>query len=294
MTPFSDLSVITEDGLEHQLMRTAIHPIFLDGAGIIPVRRILEKATFQQGMSDRGFRQEPRRMTLQLMLEGKSPADADKLRDQVAQWFVPTNSPLKLKVTRDDTQVRQIDCYVDGFIDFPRSNQVGAGQLVTVPLVAPNPTWYFPTQQIATAALLEATDVDLDINVTGTTADDWPVISITGPVSAGLTIKHYPGYSASYFWHTLEFATGIAALETISIDLRPGYKTVRNQNFTNRMNYLNQFYLPSFAEMRIMSEHTTRATDPAWSITNRFRFHATGVTGASRATIAYYRRYASL
>lgn len=294
MTPFSDLSVITEDGLEYQLMRSAIHPVFLDGAGIIPVRRILDKAPLQQGMTDRGFRQDARRMTLQLMLEGKSPADADKLRDQVAQWFVPTNTPLRLKVTRDDMQVRQIDCYVDGTIDFPRSNQIGSGQLVTVPLVAPNPSWYLPTQQVVESALLEATDVDIDINVAGTTADDWPIISITGPVDVGLTIKHYPGYAASYPPHAMAFTSAIAALQTINIDLRPGYKTIRNQLFANRMNYLDQYYLGAFSEMRIMSEHTTRATDPAWSTSNRFRFHATGVSGASKATISYYRRYASL
>ena len=292
--PLKGLSIITEDNIEHPLMGTSIHPVFLDGTGIIPVRRLLEKAPFQQGMSDRGFRQGVRRMTLQLMLEGSNEVHADSLRDQVAALFVPTNSPIKLRAIRDDLTVRQIDCYVDGEIDFPQSTRQGAGQLVTVPLVAPNPAWYFATQQVTTSLLTEGTDIDLDISVAGLTADDWPVINITGPAAIGLTIRHYPGYAAGYTNHDFTLITAIAALETIAFDLRPGYKSARNQNFSNRMSYINPLFLGSFSEMRLMSEHTTRATDAAWTTTNRFRFNATGVDGNTRATIAYYKRYASL
>ena len=46
-----------------------ISMLYLDGTGVSPVRRILEKAPFQHGMSDRGYRNEPRRMTLALEME---------------------------------------------------------------------------------------------------------------------------------------------------------------------------------------------------------------------------------
>lgn len=290
--PLQGLSIITEDAVEHPLMGKPISLMYLDGTGVSPVRRILEKAPFQHGMSDRGYRNEPRRMTLALMLNGTNEAATDALRDQIATWFGPSNSPLKLKATRDDLTVRQIDCYLDGFIDFPQNigERMGTGQKIVIPLVAPDPSWYYPTQQTGTVAITNGSGNNITLTITGLTADDWPVIDVTGPVDAGLIIEHVPGAQQ------IILSSAIPALSTFRFDLRPGYKTVRRtSDNANRMSYIDTTTLGAFSEMRVMGEKTTRATDAAYTTTNVFGFlSAAGTSGATTATVYWYKRYASL
>lgn len=286
--PMHGLTIITEEGDEHSIMGTALHPVFLDGTGMAPIRRIMEKAPFQMGMSDRGFRLEPRRMTLQLYLEGKDMYHADGLRDRVAHLFLGTNSPLKLRVSRDDLNVRQIDCYVDGTVDFPQSTRVGAAQPVSIPLVAPDPTWYYPTQQVSTMALTNGGN-SLSLTISGMTADDWPVIDITGPLSANFNLLHQPGT------HNIVFDQAIPGGETFRVDLRPGYKTVRRtSDNANRLSYVDPDTLGVFSEMRVMSQKATQATNAGYTTTNTFGGTAAGTSGASALTVYWYRRYASL
>lgn len=286
--PLQGVHIITEDDVEVPLMGTEIHFVFLDGAGIPAVRRILEKSPLQHGASDRGFRLEPRRMTLQLFLDGANPAQTDSLRDRIAYLFAPTNSALRLKATRDDGQVRQIDCYVDGAIEFAQSTRIGAGQPVTIPLIAPDPTWYEPTQIISTKTLTDGVST-LDLTIAGMTWDDWPIIDITGPLDAGFILQHTPGDEL------LQFSSAIPNGETFRIDLRPGQKTVlRTSDNANRMSYLNPLTISAFSEMRILGEKATRATNAFWSTTNTFTFNAAGTSGASKVDVRWYRRYLSL
>jgi hypothetical protein len=226
------------------------------------------------------------------MLNGNNLSHADALRDQIANWFGPSNSPLKLRATRDDGAIRQIDCYIDGFIDFPQniSERMGTGQKVTIPLVAPDPSWYFPTQQTSTMTLVNGTN-NLDLTIAGMTADDWPIIDITGPLNSGFEIQHAPGDES------IIFSSAIPSGSTFRIDLRPGEKTVRRtSDNANRMSYINTASLGSFSEMRVMSERTTRATNTlSYTTTNRFVFgSAAGTSGATTATVYWYKRYASL
>lgn len=288
--PLQGLSVITEDAVEHPLMGKPISLLYLDGTGVSPVRRILEKAPFQHGMSDRGYRNEPRRMTLALMLNGANEAATDALRDQITNWFGPSNSPLKLKAKRDDLTERQIDCYVDGFIDFPQNagERMGTGQKLIIPLVAPDPSWYYPTQQTSTMALTNGGNT-LTLTIAGMTADDWPVVDITGPLDANFNLLHYPGT------HNIVFDQAIPNGETFRVDLRPGYKTVRRtSDSANRLSYVDPDTLGVFSEMRVMGEKTTRATGGGYTTTNTFGGTAAGTSGASALTVYWYKRYASL
>ncbi|KXK51958.1 MAG: hypothetical protein UZ13_01514 [Chloroflexi bacterium OLB13] len=286
--PLKNLNVITEDGQIHSLMGTALHFVYLDGAGMAPIRRILEKAPLQHGASDRGFRLDPRSMILHLYIEGTDERHADGLRDRIAYLFGPTNSPLQLRATRDDGAVRQIDCYVDGEVDFPMSQRVGNGQPVVIPLLAPDPIWYDPVQQVTEHTITNGTTQKF-VSVSGLTWDDWPVIDLTGPMDAGFLLQHTPGDEV------LVFSQAIPSGETFRLDLRPGYKSIqRTSDNANRMSFIDPNYLHAFADMRILAEKTTRATHPLFTNTNVFTFDAAGTSGASKATIYWYKRYLSL
>lgn len=277
----------TEDGRSHTLFgnTSAIRHIFLDGAGLPPVRRILERLPLSHGVIDRGYRIAERRMTLQLYLDGQSEFETARLRDLIADIFAPTNSPITLQCTRHDDQVREIDCFLDGQIDFPQSQAIGAGLPVTVPLVAPDPGWREATQLVTGIALTNGT-TQLNISLLTATWDDWPILDITGPVDAGFVIVHEPGEEI------LEFSSAIPSGETFRIDLRAGYKTVRRtSDQANRMHFVNPASISAFSQMRMLSVKNLRVF--GWPF-NRFSFIAAGTSGSSLAAMRYYRRYLSL
>jgi hypothetical protein len=126
------LGLIAEDGNTYNLYsgQNPADLIALDGAGMATVRRITQRTPLQQGVTDRGFRLEPRRMTLALYINQPDELMADQMRDKLAYIFSPTISPLKLLATRLDNTQRQIDCYVDGTLDFPQSERLGPSQKV--------------------------------------------------------------------------------------------------------------------------------------------------------------------
>jgi hypothetical protein len=263
--------------------------VYLDGAGMAPTRRILEKSPLYHGAIDRGFRLEPRELTLRLALDGRDPTHADQLRDQISYYFAPTNNPLKLRAVRDDRTVRQIDCYVNGEVDYPQSNRIGALQEVSIPLLAPDPTWYFPTQQTTTLALVNGSNSQ-DITVSGLTWDEWPIIDIRGAVDASAQLRHQ-GLNL-----ILQLQTAIPDGETFRFDLRPGYRTVvRTSDNANRMNYILPSTIAVLSDMRILSEKATRAVGGGFTTTNRFNVIVnSGATANSQLQIFYYKRYLSL
>lgn len=290
--PLKNLNVITEDGQIHSLMGTALHFVYLDGAGMAPIRRVLEKAPLQHGASDRGFRLDPRKMILHLYIEGTDERHADGLRDRIAYLFGPTNSPLQLRAMRDDGAVRQIDCYVDGEVDFPMSQRVGNGQPVVIPLVAPDPVWQAADSEVVVHPITNGIST-ADIITTGTTWDDWPIIDLTGPLGAdggtGPRIQHLP----SGFW--LYFNDDIPADETWRLDLRPGRKTLRRvSDNANRLNFLDQNTLPAFAEFRILHPKLSATLDPNYANKTTFLFAAGSTSGESQAVIYWRKRYISL
>jgi hypothetical protein len=283
-----DLKIIAEDGNTYGLFgaTSPIKTVFLDGAGVPPVRRILEKSPLQHGALDRGFRYDTRKMTLQLLLHDLSLAQVDNLRDTLAKIFSSTETALKLRATRDDGGVRQIDCYLDGFMDFAMTEQLGASQKVSIPLVAPDPLWYNPTQQSSTTTF-GTSPKTIVIPLTGLTGEDWPIIDVTGPVTA-LNVSHaLPG-------DTILFSTAIPSGETFRIDLRPGYKTVRRtSDNANRLSYVNPSYIGAFSSLRIVSEKVIKSLNPSLS-SQTLTFSGSGLSGVGSITVYWYQRYLSL
>lgn len=282
------LSVIAEDGNPYGLYsgQNPADLLALDGAGVATVRRITQRTPLQNGVTDRGFRLEPRKMTLALYINQPDEQIADAMRDKLAYIFGPTITPLKLLATRLDNTQRQIDCFLDGTLDFPQSERLGASQKVLVPLTAPDPTWYDPTQVTATTVLSTLPVTTSIYSAAGLTADDWPVIEITGPITNPV-INHFPvGDSIDMT------GTTIPAGETWVIDLRPGQKTVyRKSDNANRLYAVVPGAIRYFGTIRMLNQKLAATYSQTG---NSFQITGSASTGASSFKLMYYRRFLSL
>jgi len=277
---------VAEDGITYNLYsgKNPADLMFLDGAGMAEVRRISQRLPLQNGVTDKGYRLEPRKMTLALFVNKDTELDADLMRDKLAYIFGPTITPLQLKATRLDGTVRAIDCFVDGQMDFPQSDRLGASQKILVPLYAPDPTWYDPTRQSVTTNLSSGTGA-FSVSAVGLTADDWPVFEVTGPIT-NLRILHSP------VGDELQITGAIPSGETWEFDLRPSYKTLkRMSDGANRLNYLVSGTIRYLSTLRLLGDKLTRSYGPTQ---NGFNVTGTSTTGASQIVMRYYKRYLSL
>lgn len=151
--PFS-LQVISATGGTYSL--SAGTPYSLEqatGLWMAPVRRLTEQGPYQDGDTDRGYRLDPRTATIALNFAATSGSALDTYRDTLLSIFRPsTSTPLKLRVTRDDGAVRQLDCYTVGPVDLPLVKEYKPGNLhrAVVQLRAADPGWYDATPGTAT------------------------------------------------------------------------------------------------------------------------------------------------
>ena len=284
----SALAIVAEDGNTYNLYsgQNPADMLFLDGAGMATIRRITQRSPLLSGVTDRGFRLEPRKMTLGLFLSQIDELTADTMRDKLAYIFGPTLTALQLRATRLDGAVKAIDCYVDGTMDFPQSERLGASHKILVPLYAPDPTWYDPTRLAVTQSLASLPLTGTQIPAAGLTADDWPVIEVTGPIT-NMIITHSPVADTI----DLTGAT-IPALETWAFDLRPGFKTVqRMSDLANRIDKITASSIRYFGTMRVVNQKLSATYAQTF---NRFSVTGSGTTAASSITVRYYRRYLSL
>lgn len=224
------------------------------GVGMGPVRRLSERGPFQHGVTDVGFRYDPRVINLVTALTAESLGDADTARDLLAWVCTPGSAALRLTCVRDDGATRQIDAHVIGMVDTPvqKSERLGTMQRALVQLQAPDPSWYDPNglslvlEQISSGVVgfqiplevpwvqtvggaIDSTDT---VNYAGTWPE-YPIIYLTGPLQNPVLTHVTLGL-------TLDF-TGItiASGKTYIIDLRYGYKTVTDGDGNNAIDELS-------------------------------------------------------
>lgn len=219
--------------------------VSIQNIGSAPVRRLEERSPFQDGVSDVGFRLDPRTINLVVYFAAANRATADGYRDQLHSYFKGLSRPLALRCVRDDGATRQIDCYPIGLIDAPvdDQNRIGASQRMAVQLRAPDPIWYDPAG--ASVALLggsstgasgfgipmavpwvQATQTLIDRTFTiaypGTWAE-YPIITVYGPATNVTITNETTG-------DVLDFPSLVlTAGQYVQVDLRYGYKTVVDQ-----------------------------------------------------------------
>jgi hypothetical protein len=187
------------------------------GIGNAPVRRLEERGPLQDGVTDVGYRLDPRIINLEIAFRATSLGTADTHRDTLSALFSPVGGRMvQLRVTRDDGAVRQIDCYAVGLLDMPAtlSDRVIAFQRVGVQLKAPNPVWYEPTQN--------------SVPFTATSVSDW---YLGGGLVSGANVLTYAATPAvgqvgtigtPTYWTILALTTGNPASGTQSLWSVPG------------------------------------------------------------------------
>jgi hypothetical protein len=85
-----------------------------DGVGMAPLHRLSERGPQQHGVTDRGFRLDPRTISLVFGLYAQTLSDLYNAEDQLLTWLVPTDSAMSLLYARDNGTNRQIDVHVAG------------------------------------------------------------------------------------------------------------------------------------------------------------------------------------
>lgn len=288
MDPLQAVSIITQDGEEHSLFGGGIcRFVGLTGVGNPDVRRIEERTPLQHGVVDLGYRLEPRQMQLSLMIARESAADADVARDQISTIFSPHDLPLRLRVRRDDGAIRQIDCHVNGPIDFPTQDRQAGAQRVIVPLIAnESPLWYEPTEY-STEASFSMGGASLSVAGSLMTWEEWPILEFVGPQTDPTIQWNHPT--------TIMYIVGtIASGETWRMDLRPRHKTFyRVSDGANRLGTVNITTIPAFSIMSIKPLKWLKAFNTVYTQSD-FIVSATGTDSNSRIRIRYYRRFISL
>lgn len=212
--------------------------VSISGIGTAPLRQLEERAPFQDGASNIGFRLDPRTINAVLVMSADSRAQADNYRDGLYEYFKGLPTSIQLRCVKDNGSVRQIDCYTTGMVDAPmdEQNRIGAMQRFAVQLRAPNPVWYDPTPVAwgllggASTGLSNYT-IPMAVPWVQTTQtfidrsdalqylgswDEYPVITVFGPGSNFAIENLTTGYDLSF--PSLSLADG----EYITIDLRYG------------------------------------------------------------------------
>lgn len=287
------VQIIDEAGTSHTLSGgTTTNFIEMRGVGLPVVQRNIEPSLITNAHQDRGFRLEPRRIDLTLYISESSASTADSTRDTLASIFEPTANPLNLKITRQDSSVRQIDVFLDGPVDFPVSIEERWGELtqkITIPLIAPDPIFYDPTQQTETVDL-SAGSGNATISASGLTWYDYPVIEVDGPITnLGINPNAFSSANLSFFGST------ISSGRTYTIDLRPDYKTVTDDLSANKISELTSNSIEAMHGMlRIHSEKFLAAYGASSPSSTVIAFSGSSTDANTEARVIYYKRYLSL
>lgn len=274
--------------------------ISLTGVGNPPVRRQKERGPQQNGSTDVGYTLDERVLNMALIITGATKAEVAASRRDLAHILKPSTTAGKLRLTSEDSQIRQVDCNVIGMVDFANNDQarIGASQIVIVQFEAANPIAYDPTlQNIIFDAVGNSGGVTVPIMIpwaydASTDVDayqllaydgDWeafPVIYLTGAMTDPIITNDATGKVIDLTGTTIDSG------DTWTIDLSTRPATVTD------------------ADGALQNGAVTDASDLAtWSIlpdpeavggNNPIHVTASGVDSNVRIRIEFYRRFPSL
>lgn len=255
--------------------------VSLDGTGVPPVARSYNNYVTSDGGIDDGFTLEMREMVWKLHIGATDEVTFDTARAYLFSVFRPLQDPYRLKVTRADGAIRQIDCFVNGPIEIELNN--GFNAIATIPLIAPDPLWYHPTQQVVTFNTWPATT--LSVPYAGSWYE-WPIVKITGRIDTPHLDNTIISSTGNRYGKIDLRPNSVANGTAYTFDTRPTKKTMVNQLGANMLGLLPAFqYYPEF---RLWPEPIKAGGTNVITLSH-------GTTGASAAIeFKYYNRYIGL
>lgn len=265
-----------------------------DGLGMAQVRRETQQGPLQHGVTDRGFRLQPRTIQLVLLALGRDEDDFWDLRDEALYIFAPRQIPLQLRLTKPNGTRRQIDCHYAGDLRLSSQDRLGDMQRIGVQLFCPDPTWYDPDEASVSfeiAASDDAFNVPLAIPwaigssvidqvVTVRYPGTWraaPRITIVGPINNPVVQNLTTG-------EKLDFTgVNLSAGDVYTIDTSYGSATVLDQDGIDRTALLSN-------DSDLTTFHLASVTDVLDGL-NDLRATGTAATSSTQIFVAYSARF---
>ena len=285
------------NGVSHDLndADTLCKLLEYDGLGMPPLHRLEDRGPLQNGVTDRGFRLDPRTILIGLGIVGSDESDFFEKRHALTQIFTPRDRVGRLKWTLGST-VRQIEGHLVGDgLSFGAGGHEYLWQKCAVAIRCPDPVWYDPNAVSLRFNLGGGGDVDevpspvpslvgastLDVTKVINYAGSWltkPRIIIRGPIADPVITHEQTG-------HKLDF-TGVTlgSGEWYEIDTRWDYLTVKDDAGDNQIDTLSDD--SDLAEFAIYHE-----MEVGGSGANTFSVTGTSVDAATDVEIVYYTRY---
>jgi hypothetical protein len=264
----------------------------VEGMGMPNVRRIEESGPLQNGITDRGYRIDPRLIVVSLDLVGSSITDLYDKRRLILDIFKPKNTPGKLRFISGNTR-REIEAfYVGDSLRIVDTSDTYLAKRVSVALRCPDPRWYDPVINSVNFNISGGADTfvipfEVPFKLGASTIDttkpivysgnvkSYPTIRIEGPITDPVITNMETG-------HKLDF-TGITipAGTTYIIDLGYADNTIVTDTGVNKI-----------SELTTDSDLVEFCIDPDYGGgTNNIRVTGSSVSEATNVRIAYYDYY---
>jgi len=216
------------------------HVIGDDGLGMAPFHRLSERGPMQNGVTDRGYRLDPRLIMLAIAINGDDLPDYYDKRVQLENIFKPRNDPGILKWTYNG-ETRYIEGYCVGGLEWDMAGREYTFHRAVISVQCPDPRWYDPQVKSVVFNLGgggdagKAVPFDVPFTIGASTLDvsqvityagsvrSYPTIRITGPITDPVITNALTG-------HKLDFTgTTIDAGDYIIVDLGYAENTIIDQ-----------------------------------------------------------------
>jgi hypothetical protein len=279
----------------HQLISGGLMRIEEDGVGLPPVQRLIERGPLQHGDTDVGFRLQPRIISLVLVADGDDDITQYwQVRRGLQRMLRPSSVPLSLRYTLPTSEVRQIDVVFAAGLGWGSADRSVLKHRAAFQLRAADPTWYDPTPVVATFGLVGSGDWEIPWAIPWNIGaplqtqfvvnpGDWeanPIITITGPIINPVVTNFTTDEKLDFTGRTL------TAGQSITIDTRYGFKTVKDQGGVSRLEWLSED--SDLATFRIAAD-----PDAAGGV-NQLQVSGTGLAVGSSITVVFPPRYVAL
>ena len=267
-----------------------------DGFGLPPSNLIVDSAPLQHGATLRDFRLRPRTIHLGVTFKASTEAEHYSLRREMLNAMKLSTTANKLRYTFSDGTKRQIDFFFDRGLSFPSSARNMYHQRVALALYCPDPVFYDPVGRSVTFAQVGGGDTWEIPTAVPHTVGGSATLNETKQIRYAGTWRSFPFLIRLYGPITnpvitnvttnkkLDFTgTTISTSDYYEIDLRFGYKTVKDKDGNNKIADLTND--SDLADWNIGADPQVPGGDNSLKVTG------SGASELTNVVVSYYERY---